>query len=308
MEGIKLEEDKNQSNNKTFENNLSNKKGLGRGLSALLGNEAEDLKDLQKIKASSREIPIENITANPNQPRKYFDKKELISLADSISRNGILQPIIVRQINNQEDKFQIIAGERRWRAAQLAKLDKIPVTIKNIDDTQLLELAIIENIQRENLNPIEEAEAYNKLIQDHSVTQDKISQEVGKSRSHIANTLRLLNLPEEVKNLLVEGKISAGHGRALLNTKNPFESAKKIIKEGLNVRSSENIDKKISRDKKNSKIKDANTAALEKDISQALGYSVDIDYISDDKQGTLKIIFKNLDQLDDIVHRLLRSR
>ncbi len=303
-----MEEESKKFNKETNETSSSQKKGLGRGLSALLGNDAEDLRDLQKIKISSREIPIENIFANPNQPRKFFDKKELDNLAESISRKGILQPIIVRQLDEDKEKYEIIAGERRWRAAQLAKLDKIPVTIKHIDDMQLLEIAIIENIQRENLNPIEEAEAYKKLVENYSVTQDAISKEVGKSRSHVANTIRLLNLPQEVKDLLVEGKISAGHGRALLKNSNPIEAARKIIKEGLNVRSTEKIDHKVSKSKVFEKNKDANTLALEKDISQALGYSVDIDYTSDDKEGKIKIVFKNLDQLDDIVHRLLSPR
>ncbi|PPR77580.1 MAG: Chromosome-partitioning protein ParB [Alphaproteobacteria bacterium MarineAlpha2_Bin1] len=303
-----MNKDNEGFNDETPDKSTTQKKGLGRGLSALLGNDAEDLKDLQKIKASSRDIPIENIFANPNQPRKYFDKKELDNLAESINRKGILQPIIVRQLSNEKDHFEIIAGERRWRAAQLAKLEKVPATIKHINETELLEISIIENIQRENLNPIEEAEAYKNLISLHSVTQEKISKEVGKSRSHIANTIRLLNLPTEVKSLLVEGKISAGHGRALLKTKDPIESARKIIDEGLNVRSSEKIDSNTKKENKLDKSKDANTIALEKDISQALGYSVDIDYISDDKEGKIKIIFKNLDQLDDIVHRLLRPR
>tara|TARA_Y100000591_G_scaffold333411_1_gene377497 strand:+ start:7503 stop:8414 length:912 start_codon:yes stop_codon:yes gene_type:complete len=303
-----LEKESERFNKETIETSSSQKKGLGRGLSALLGNDAEDLRDLQKIKTSSREIPIENIFPNHNQPRKFFDKKELDSLAESISRKGILQPIIVRQLDEDKEKYEIIAGERRWRAAQLAKLDKIPVTIKHINDMQLLEIAIIENIQRENLNPIEEAEAYKKLVENYSVTQDAISKEVGKSRSHVANTIRLLNLPQEVKDLLAEGKISAGHGRALLKNSNPIEAARKIIKEGLNVRSTEKIGHNVSKSKVFEKNKDANTIALEKDISQALGYSVDIDYTSEDKEGKIKIVFKNLDQLDDIVHRLLSPR
>ncbi len=307
-----MQEDDDEYNNETIKDSnqtyTSGKKGLGRGLSALLGNEAEDLKELQKIKTSNREIPIENLLPNPNQPRKNFDKKDLESLANSIVEKGILHPILVRKTDNNKEEYQIIAGERRWRAAQLAKLDKLPVSIKNIDDKALLEIAIIENIQRENLNPIEEATAYKDLAENHGVTQDKISKEVGKSRSHVANTIRLLNLPEEVRLLLSEGKISAGHGRALLSSKNPIDDARKIIKEGLNVRSSEKINKHINLNKTKEKIKDANTIALEKDISQALGYLVDIDYVSDNKEGKIQIIFKNLDQLDDIVHRLLSPR
>lgn len=283
------------------------KKGLGRGLSALLGDEADDYNSLSKLRKMPREVPIEFIVPSSLQPRSRFEQSELESLAESIKNQGILQPILVRNSVTNPDHFEIVAGERRWRAAQIASLTEVPVIVRDLKDSEVLEAAIIENVQREDLTPIEEGLAYKRLIEQFNHTQTALGQIVGRSRSHIANTLRLLKLPKEVQDLLQKGDLTAGHGRALLAAQDPMKMAKEIMKGKWNVRTAE----KLAPNKKTKSVtqdvtrKDPNTVALEKNVSDALGYKVDITHINQKSGGAIKIQYRTLDQLDDIVHRLL---
>jgi ParB family chromosome partitioning protein len=280
-------------------------RGLGRGLSALLGEgEPEPPPPANEADggAKSRNLPVAFLKPNRFQPRRFFDANELKELAGSIKEKGVLQPILVRPTDNKE-MFEIVAGERRWRAAQLAKLHEVPVIIRPFSDGESLEIAIIENVQRAGLNAIEEALGYQELINKFSYTQEQMSDVIGKSRSHIANMLRLLKLPDSVKEMITDGRLSAGHARTLVGVPNPEQMAKEILSGGLNVRQAE---KKAAAPKgppkKAATTKDADTKALETSVSNSLGMNVEIE--NKGERGTVKIHYKNLEQLDEVVRRL----
>ena len=287
------------------------KKGLGRGLSALMAD--IDLGETNVATAPSRDrslIPIEQITANPNQPRRHFDPEALQELADSLRSRGVLQPLIVRPHPTSEGLYQIVAGERRWRAAQMAQLHELPVIIRELSDTDVIEIAIIENIQRADLNAIEEAASYRQLMDRFGHTQERLAEALNKSRSHIANLLRLLNLPDTVQQYVKDGKISAGHARALITAGNPGALAQKIIDRGLSVRETEQLVRKQSQPGTESQPrstrpqqKDADTRALESDLSSHLGMRVQIDHLGQDG-GKLIITYRDLDQLDALCQLL----
>lgn len=287
--------------------NKLERKGLGRGLSALLAD--VDISDDQSagVKVSDSEIPIEKIHANPDQPRKTFAEDDLLDLARSIASKGVIQPLIVRPDPVNIGEYQIIAGERRWRAAQRAKLHKLPVVIRELNDTEVLELAIIENIQRADLNAVEEAQGYRQLMDKFGHTQEHMAKALGKSRSHIANLLRLLNLPDEVLAYVQDGRLSAGHARALVNTVEPVTLARIIIEKGLSVREAEAL-VKSGRPKTAKKqlrpAKDADTRAIEGDLSAHLGVKVLIDHKPGKKGGELKIKYADLEQLDGLCRLL----
>ena len=246
------------------------------------------------------------MVANNNQPRKNLNKTELEELALSIKAQGILQPILVRRLDEKTDCYQILAGERRWRAAQLAQLHQVPIIVKEISDEDALELALVENLQRQDLTAIEEANGYQRLIDEFSQTQEQIAQTVGKSRSHVANTLRLLTLPESIQTLLQDGKLTAGHGRALLATNNPLQLAKDIMARGLSVRQAERVAKQPSKQLQKRKLKDANTAELERNVSHALGLVMNIEDWGS-RGGRVTINYKTLEQLDDLCQRLCKQ-
>jgi len=286
----------------------SARRTLGRGLSALLGEAAEAPAPAERT-AGTRTVPIEFLQPSPLQPRQRFDEEQLRLLADSIRENGILQPILVRRRAGAPNSFEIIAGERRWRAAQLARLHEVPVIVRDISDREALELAIVENVQREDLTPLEEAEGYRRLIEEFRYTQDELSRHVGKSRSHIANTLRLLNLPAEVRAMLDRGELTAGHARALLNAPDPKALAAQVVARGLNVRQTERLaqgarDGGTGQGTGSRPRKDADTLALERDLSATLGLKVAI--TTHGSGGTLAIHYDTVEQLDDVLERLGR--
>jgi ParB family chromosome partitioning protein len=274
-------------------------KGLGRGLSALMGDIPQD--NVQ-TKSSSEKIPIHFIYANPSQPRKNFNQELLIELSESIKEQGIIQPILVRK--KSEDKYEIVAGERRWRAAQLAKIHEVPVIILDIDDKKSLEFAILENIQRADLNGIEEALGYDNLVKKFGYSQETLSKILGKSRSHIANTLRLAGLPEEIKNMLSDGLLTAGHARCLVNVPDNVKLAKIIVNKNLSVRQAEFLVKKEQVFSSLKKIprnnKDTNIKSLESDLGLLMGIKVDIKN-KKNNSGEIKFSYKNLDQLNKII-------
>ncbi len=293
-------------------------RGLGRGLSALMADvqEAQPQSD-EGTKASDRLVPIEKIYPNPDQPRRYFDKEALDDLAASIAEKGVIQPLIVRDNPKGDGTYEIVAGERRWRASQQAKLHDVPVIIKEFNDTEVLEVAIIENIQRADLNPLEEAQAYSQLMDKFGHTQEVLSRSLGKSRSHIANLVRLLGLPDEVQGFVRDGKLSAGHARALITSDDPIGLAREAIKKGLSVRDLERLAKSFSAEtetKKHAKgpasadAKDADTKALEQDLSANLGMKVSVDHASGKESGTLMISYKSLEDLDNLCRILSSSR
>ncbi len=284
---------------------------LGRGLAALIG----DVGDETSVADSGRKprrAPIENLRPNPRNPRRAFTDDELDELSESIRQRGIIQPIVVRAL--QGDNFEIIAGERRWRAAQRAGLHDVPIAVVEANDAQSLEFAIIENVQRADLNPIEEASGYLALMDDFNRTQDDVAQIVGKSRPHVANTIRLLKLPEPVKQLVRSGRISAGHARLLLGQPNAEAIAHEIIDKGLSVRQVEVVMRKGDEahigkaspkaEGDTGRGKDANTRSLEKRLSDALGLEVIVDHRGDG--GTLRIKYLNLEQLDAVLKKLSR--
>ena len=277
-------------------------RGLGRGLSALLGEgePAQVPREPEGGATGSRLLPVAFMKPNRFQPRRFFDASELKELADSIKEKGVLQPILVRPTETK-DSFEIVAGERRWRAAQLAKLHEIPVIVRNLTDGESLEIAIIENVQRAGLNAIEEALGYQELIAKFTYTQEQLSDVIGKSRSHIANMLRLLKLPGSIREMIADGRLSAGHARTLVGTPNPEQLAKEILSGGLNVRQAE---KKAAAPKAPPKriTKDADTKALESSVSNSLGMTVEIDHKG--TKGQVKIHYKSLEQLDEIMRRL----
>ena len=277
-------------------------RGLGRGLSALIGEEAVPVRgEIAARKVPT--LPVAFLRPNRFQPRKRFAEDDIRDLADSIREKGVLQPILIRPIAGEHSRYEIIAGERRWRAAQLAQLHEVPVVIREIGDGEALELAIIENVQRADLNAIEEAAAYHELMDRFGYTQDRVSQEVGKSRSHIANTLRLLKLPETVKIMLREGQLTAGHARTLLTVDNPEARAREIVDSSLNVRQAEQRSKNRHGLKKPGETTDPNVRELESSLSNWLGLKVHI-MNKGKKGGELRISYKTLEQLDDLIHRL----
>jgi len=285
-----------------------NRRGLGRGLSALLG-EAEEIAHAADPAAGVREIPIELIHRNPDQPRQVFDEADLAELEASIRDKGVLQPILVRPSAAHPGEFEIVAGERRWRAAQRAGLIAIPALVRELGDNEAFEIAIIENIQRADLNPIEEARAYSALMTRLGVNQEEAAKRVGKSRSHVANTMRLSALPEKVQDHLVAGRLTAGHARALLSVENAEALADRIVADGLTVRDVEALARETSAAPKKSSgprkpAKDADTASLEVDLEDALGMSVDI--TDRGGAGEVKIKYATLEQLDEICRRLMR--
>jgi ParB family chromosome partitioning protein len=274
-------------------------KGLGRGLSALMGDMPQDN---AQNKSSSEKVPIHFVYANPSQPRKNFNQELLIELSESIKEQGIIQPILVRK--KSEDKYEIVAGERRWRAAQLAKIHEVPVIILNIDDKKSLEFAILENIQRSDLNGIEEALGYDNLVKKFGYSQETLSKILGKSRSHIANTLRLAGLPEEIKKMISDGLLTAGHARCLVNVPDNVKLAKIIVNKNLSVRQAEFLVKKeqvFSSLKKISRNnKDTNIKSLESDLGLLMGIKVDIKN-KKNNSGEIKFSYKSLDQLNKII-------
>ena len=274
-------------------------KGLGKGLSALMGDIPQE--NVQ-TKSSSEKIPIHFIYANPSQPRKNFNQELLNELSESIKEQGIIQPILVRK--KSEDKYEIVAGERRWRAAQLAKIHEVPVIILNIDDKKSLEFAILENIQRSDLNGIEEALGYDNLVKKFGYSQETLSKILGKSRSHIANTLRLAGLPEEIKKMISDGLLTAGHARCLVNVPDNVKLAKIIVNKNLSVRQAEFLVKKeqvFSGSKKIPKYnKDTNIKSLESDLGLLMGIKVDIKN-KKNNSGEIKFSYKSLDQLNKII-------
>ena len=278
-------------------------RGLGRGLSALLGEGEPEPPPAAEADggAKSRSLPVAFLKPNRFQPRRFFDANELKELAGSIKEKGVLQPILVRPTDNKE-MFEIVAGERRWRAAQLAKLHEIPVIIRPFSDGESLEIAIIENVQRAGLNAIEEAMGYQELINKFSYTQEQMSDVIGKSRSHIANMLRLLKLPDSIKEMITDGRLSAGHARTLVGVPNAEQMAKEILSGGLNVRQAEKKAAAPKAPPKKATTKDADTKALETSVSNSLGMIVEIE--NKGERGIVKIHYKNLEQLDEIVRRL----
>ena len=294
-------------------NDDNSRRRLGRGLAALIGEMDQPLPASAPATPvnADRRVPIEFITRNPRNPRRSFDEAELQDLASSIRQHGIVQPVVVRTLS--ENRFEIIAGERRWRAAQLAGFTDVPVIVRDVDDRTALEIAIVENVQRSDLNPLEEALGYDQLIAEHGYTQNDLGEIIGKSRSHVANSLRLLKLPDPVRDMLSSGALSAGHARALIPTSDPVALAKSIVAKGLSVRDTErlaqndiraqndpNYGKPSSREEK-----DADTLALERTLSDSLGLEVTVNHKA--SGGQLRISYKTLDQLEEIC-RLLERR
>ncbi len=278
------------------------KRRLGRGLAALIGDDTSEEAVVQDIR-SLRHVPIELLQANPNNPRKHFNEDDLNSLAASLKEKGLLQPLVVRP--RAGGTFEIVAGERRWRASQRAGLHELPVLIRELDDKETLEIALIENVQRADLNALEEAKAYRQLVDQYGHTQQQLADVIGKSRSHIANTMRLLNLPPATQIQIETGRLTAGHARALIATDSPEELADKIIKLSLTVRQTEELAraKNASPKSKIAQHKDADTRALEKQMSEAVGLSVSIKH-KDKTGGQIIITYKTLDQLDGVIKKL----
>jgi len=277
-------------------------RGLGRGLSALLGDGEPEGRQPTDPSARSRNLPIAFLRPNPFQPRRSFDPEELKSLTTSIADKGVLQPILVRPTATR-DVYEIIAGERRWRAAQAAKLHEVPVIVRPFSDAQSLEIAIIENVQRSDLNAIEEATAYQELMNQFRYTQEQVSEVIGKSRSHIANTLRLLKLPDSIKGLIAEGKLTAGHARALIGAPDPEALAREIVTGALNVRQAEKKVQAPRGEARKPAAKDADTKALEHSLSNSLGMDVGMEH-QGKKGGVVKIRYRTLEQLDEVIRRL----
>ncbi len=299
---------------------------LGRGLEALIGDAvAEEGMFDQPVPGDAAEniLPIESIRANSANPRQVFRGEELADLARSIQEKGLLQPLIVRPVEGADGSYEIVAGERRWRAAQLARLDLVPVIIRALSDGQALEIAIVENVQRADLNPVEEANGYRRLMDEFDYTQDDLSKVIGKSRSHVANTLRLINLPNKVKQYVVDGLLSAGHARALMGVDNAEKLASEVVKQGLSVRQTEALAKggangqdggekdaaRGERSEKSATERDPNIVALENDIAEALGLRVALSHRGrGDGPGEVRIAYRTLEQLDEICWRLMAPR
>ena len=274
-------------------NPFKSKKGLGRGLSSLIGD--------NDVKTSSNKISISSIIPNKNQPRKIFEKESLDELTNSIKERGIIQPLIIRKSDDYKDKFELIAGERRWQAAQSAGLHEVPVEIIQADNLKSLEFAIIENVQRKDLNVIEEAESYKNLIENFGYDQEKVSQFIGKSRSHISNTLRLLNLPQKLIDMIRFEKISQGHAKILIGLENASLLAEKIIKKKLSVRQTENLVRLIKKAPNKRNLKDPNIAATEQELTDKIGMKVLLNS-KKNNSGTLTFEYKETDQLDRLIN------
>ncbi len=292
------------------------KRGLGRGLSALMADVNRDEHTRPESAAPRRGeqmMPIERVAPNPDQPRRRFDPTKLEDLANSIREKGVIQPLIVRPDPKKSGQYQIVAGERRWRAAQQAQLHEVPVLVRDFDDTEVLEVAIIENIQRADLNPVEEAAGYRQLIDKFGHTQEQLARALGKSRSHIANQMRLLGLPREVLDLLESDTLSAGHARALITAEDPAALARIVVKKGLSVRETESLAKRgiaanpAKPSPKAKPAKDADTVALEGDLSANLGMKVEVSHDAGKESGRLVISYKTLDDLDELCRVLTKS-
>ena len=285
------------------------RKRLGRGLAALIGEMDKPAQAAAPPVSADRRVAIEHIVRNPRNPRRSFSEAELVDLSQSIRTHGIVQPIIVRRKPETADLYEIVAGERRWRAAQIAGLTEIPVIVRDIDDRAALEIAIVENVQRSDLNAIEEALGYQQLVDEHSYTQLDLAGIIGKSRSHVANTLRLLKLPEKVRDMLINNQLSAGHARALIAVENPLALALKIAAGGLSVRQAEQMAQETlnptapeTKSMKGAAQKDVDTTALEKLISDHLGMKVTINHSVGG--GAMSIRYRDLEQLDELCRRL----
>jgi len=289
---------------------------LGRGLSALFDTDDTVDENLPTEGRAPRHAPIGQLRPNPFQPRRRFDEEALSDLVDSIRARGVLQPILVRPAAGRPGSYEIIAGERRWRAAQLARLHEVPIVVREFGDAEALEAALVENIQRQDLTPLEEAEGYRRLMQEFGHTQEKLGEAVGKSRSHVANMLRLLNLPEPVKAMLQDGRLSAGHGRAILTAADPVAVAKDVAGRGLNVRDTEKLVQRQAQPRRPAAAetgpKDADTRALERELTQALGLAVTVQHGGAQgamgQGGEVRIGYRTLDQLDDLCRRLMAGR
>ena len=274
-------------------NPFKNKKGLGRGLSSLIGD--------NETKTSSNKIPISSIVPNRNQPRKLFEEESLNELTNSIKERGIIQPLIVRKSEDQDNKYELIAGERRWQAAQSAGLNEVPVVIIEADNLKSLELAIIENVQRKDLNAIEEAESYNNLIQNFGYDQEQVSKFIGKSRSHISNSLRLLTLPDKLIEMIRLDQLTQGHAKILVGLDNALLLADKIIKKNLSVRQTENLVRILKKaPRKSFNFRSANIIAAENELSSKIGMRVSLRN-KKDNSGTLSFEYKGVDQLDRLI-------
>jgi ParB family transcriptional regulator, chromosome partitioning protein len=282
---------------------------LGRGLASLIGDVGGEKAPAERTRAQ-RKVPIEFLKPNPRNPRRTFADTELGELADSIRQRGVIQPIVVRPMKGAQDRYEIIAGERRWRASQLAGLHEVPIVPVEVNDSDALEIMIIENVQREDLNAMEEAQGYHALADEFKHSQEEIAKIVGKSRSHVANMMRLTKLPAEVQAYIANGELSAGHARALIGVPDPLAAAKRIVEEGLNVRQAEALAheegvparKPQKTRSSGGKDKDADTVALEKRVSDALGLTVSVNHR--DPGGTVQISYRNLEQLDEVMRRL----
>ncbi|WP_224544380.1 ParB/RepB/Spo0J family partition protein [Mesorhizobium sp. CA16] len=291
------------------------RKRLGRGLAALIGEidrPAAPEKASAAVAADGK-VPIEFVSPNPKNPRRHFGDAELTDLAQSIREHGVVQPVVARPSPSQPGRYEIIAGERRWRAAQRAGLTEIPLIVRDVNDRTALELAIIENVQRADLNPVEEAQGYQQLIDEHGYTQADLGQVIGKSRSHVANTLRLLKLPNVIHDMLVDGDLSAGHARTLVTAEDPAGLAKRIVKEGLSVRQAEALAQMPAgptpakvKSPASPPEKDPDTLALEKLMTDTIGMIVSIEHKG--KGGTLKVSYRSLEQLDELCRRLKDER
>ena len=291
----------------------SERRGLGRGLSALMADIRPDTPgeegDTHAHRAETR-LPIEKLEPNPDQPRRAFPQEALAELAASIREKGVIQPLIVRKNPRKPDSYEIVAGERRWRAAQIAQLHDVPALIRELDDTEVLELAIIENIQRADLNPVEEAMGYRQLMDRFGHTQERLAEGLSKSRSHIANLLRLLTLPQDIQNWLIDGQLTTGHARALITAENPIALARAVIAKGLSVRETERLAKGGAKPGRKSGApaamhpeKDADTRLLERDLTDHLKLKVSIDH-KGERGGTITLNYKSLEQLDEICQLL----
>jgi ParB family chromosome partitioning protein len=284
---------------------------LGRGLASLIGDVGGEAAHVERPSRNQRKVPIEFLKANPRNPRRAFADAELAELASSIKQHGVIQPIVVRPVKGSNDRFEIIAGERRWRASQIAGLHEVPIVPLDVTDSAAMEIAIIENVQREDLNAMEEAQGYHALAETYKHSQEEIAKIVGKSRSHVANMMRLTKLPVDVQDLIAAGQLSNGHARALINLPDASSAAKRIIAEGLNVRQTEalaheeGVPERAPQKPRTSSpkaAKDADTIALEKRVSDVLGLKVSVDHR--DPGGTVIIKYRDLDQLDEILKRL----
>jgi ParB family chromosome partitioning protein len=286
---------------------------LGRGLASLIGDVGGEAAHIERPARTPRKVPIEFLKANPRNPRRAFSDDELNELSASIKQHGVIQPIVVRPVKGAQDRYEIIAGERRWRASQRAGLHEVPIVTADVSDSDALEIAIIENVQRSDLNAMEEAQGYHALAADFKRSPDDIAKIVGKSRSHVANMMRLTKLPDSVQAYIAEGKLSAGHARALINLPDPAAAAKRAVEEGLSVRQTEALahdeglpQRKPQKARGGAQPKDPDTIALEKRISDILGLRVSVDHRN--PGGTVQIKYSDLDQLDDILRRLESGR